>query len=182
MHQRARGTSAALVPRACIRDWSACSGFREGVRSFGVSLPQDGTERRVNENQQNLNYESLTRKITNGKCDLITENTNELFLLNYFFLIVIQTANIHHSKLKSLFKIMSQHFYIDDSGLDDQLMRLNRNLSEMLEFAYIHEDMVSTIEMFMVDWARIYLPDLCKELSLHDDLSISSIVDCSSEV
>jgi hypothetical protein len=77
---------------------------------------------------------------------------------------------------------MPQHFYLDESGLDDQLMRLNRNLSEMLEFAYIHEDMVSTIEMFMVDWARIYLPDLCKELSLHDDLSISSIVDCSSEI
>ena len=47
---------------------------------------------------------------------------------------------------------MGQRFYIDENDLNGQLDRLDRNLMEMLEFAYLHEDMVNTIEQLMSEW------------------------------
>ena len=47
---------------------------------------------------------------------------------------------------------MGQRFYIDENDLNGQFDRLDRNLMEMLEFAYLHEDMVNTIEQLMSEW------------------------------
>ena len=47
---------------------------------------------------------------------------------------------------------MGQRFYIDENDLNGQLDRLDRNLMEMLEFAYLHEDMVNTVEQLMSEW------------------------------
>lgn len=58
---------------------------------------------------------------------------------------------------------MPQRFYLDKEKLDEQLEKLNRNLNEMLEFAYLHEDMIITIEDLMSEWAR-------ENLSSFDDI------------
>lgn len=49
---------------------------------------------------------------------------------------------------------MGQRFYIDENDLSGQFNRLDRNLMEMLEFAYLHEDMVNTIEQLMSEWGE----------------------------
>lgn len=49
---------------------------------------------------------------------------------------------------------MPQRFYLDKENLDAQLEKLDTNLYQMLEFAYLHEDMVTTIEDLMSDWAK----------------------------
>ncbi len=49
---------------------------------------------------------------------------------------------------------MGQEFYLDEKDLNGQFTRLNTNLNEMLEFAYIHEDMVNTIDELVNDWAK----------------------------
>jgi len=49
---------------------------------------------------------------------------------------------------------MGQKFYLDEKDLNGQFTRLNTNLNEMLEFAYIHEDMVNTIDELVNDWAK----------------------------
>ena len=49
---------------------------------------------------------------------------------------------------------MGTHFYLDENDLNGQFTRLNNNLNEMMEFAYIHEDMVNTIEELVNDWAK----------------------------
>ena len=49
---------------------------------------------------------------------------------------------------------MGQRFYLDENDLDGQFDRLNNNLFEMLDFAYIHEDMVNTIEELIGEWAK----------------------------
>ena len=48
---------------------------------------------------------------------------------------------------------MAQSFYLNESDLKGQLTKLNDTLSNMLEFAFLHEDMVSTIESLMTEWA-----------------------------
>jgi hypothetical protein len=49
---------------------------------------------------------------------------------------------------------MPQRFYIDKENLDEQFEKLDRNLYEMLDFAYLHEDMVTIIEELMSDWSK----------------------------
>ena len=49
---------------------------------------------------------------------------------------------------------MGQKFYLDEKDLNGQFTRLNTNLNEMLEFAYIHEDMVNMIDELVNDWAK----------------------------
>lgn len=53
---------------------------------------------------------------------------------------------------------MPQRFYYDENDLDGTLTKLDRNLSDMLDFAYLHEDMVNTIEYLMSDWGKENLP------------------------
>ena len=48
---------------------------------------------------------------------------------------------------------MPQSFNLNESDLKGQLTKLNDTLSNMLEFAFLHEDMVSTIESLMTEWA-----------------------------
>ena len=55
---------------------------------------------------------------------------------------------------------MGQRFYIDESDLDGQLTKLDRNLWGMLDFAYIHEDMVNTIDLLMEEWFRDEYPEV----------------------
>lgn len=49
---------------------------------------------------------------------------------------------------------MGQRFYLDEENLNEQLEKLDNNLGEMLEFAYLHEDMISTINTLMADWTK----------------------------
>jgi hypothetical protein len=49
---------------------------------------------------------------------------------------------------------MGQQFYLDENNLNGQFERLNANLYEMMEFAYIHEDIVNTIEELVNEWAK----------------------------
>ena len=49
---------------------------------------------------------------------------------------------------------MGQRFYIDESDLNGQLTKLDENLWGMLDFAYIHEDMVNTIDVLMGNWFK----------------------------
>ena len=53
---------------------------------------------------------------------------------------------------------MPQRFYFDENDLDGTLDKLDRNLMEMLDFAYLHEDMVNTIEHLMSDWGKENIP------------------------
>tara|TARA_B110000259_G_scaffold49287_1_gene57661 strand:- start:987 stop:1391 length:405 start_codon:yes stop_codon:yes gene_type:complete len=48
---------------------------------------------------------------------------------------------------------MPQSFNLNESDLKGQLTKLNDTLSNMLEFAFLHEDMVTTIESLMTEWA-----------------------------
>jgi hypothetical protein len=49
---------------------------------------------------------------------------------------------------------MPQRFYLDEQNLDTQLEKLDRNLYEMLDFAYLHEDMINTINELMSEWGK----------------------------
>ena len=53
---------------------------------------------------------------------------------------------------------MPQRFYYDENDLDGTVNKLDRNLMEMLDFAYLHEDMVNTIEALMSDWGKENIP------------------------
>jgi len=53
---------------------------------------------------------------------------------------------------------MPQRFYFDETDLNGTLEKMNRNLMEMLDFAYIHEDTFATIEELMSDWGKENLP------------------------
>lgn len=67
---------------------------------------------------------------------------------------------------------MPQRFYLDENDLQGQLERLDTNLYQMLEFAYLHEDMVTTIEDLMSDWAKENLSsfnDIQKEWEVLSD-------------
>lgn len=58
---------------------------------------------------------------------------------------------------------MPQSFYLDERDLKGQLTRLNHTLSNMLEFAFLHEDKVSTIESLMTEWAMEVFPNKLDE-------------------
>ena len=67
---------------------------------------------------------------------------------------------------------MGQQFYLDENDLNGQFERLNANLYEMMEFAYIHEDMVNTIEELINDWAKNNLTlEYKKLLGYWDEMS-----------
>ena len=67
---------------------------------------------------------------------------------------------------------MGQQFYLDENDLNGQFERLNANLYEMMEFAYIHEDMVNTIEELVNDWAKNNLTlEYQKLLGYWDEMS-----------
>jgi len=58
---------------------------------------------------------------------------------------------------------MPQRFYLDERDLQGQLTKLDNTLSNMLEFAFLHEDMVSTIESLMTEWAMEVFPNKLDE-------------------
>jgi hypothetical protein len=67
---------------------------------------------------------------------------------------------------------MGQQFYLDENDLNGQFERLNANLYEMMEFAYIHEDMVNTIEELVNEWAKDNLTlEYQKLLGYWDEMS-----------
>ena len=67
---------------------------------------------------------------------------------------------------------MPQRFYFDEKDLDGTVEKLDRNLMEMLDFAYLHEDMVNTIEELMSDWGKENIPsysDIIEEYENMDE-------------
>ena len=67
---------------------------------------------------------------------------------------------------------MGQQFYLDENDLNGQFERLNANLYEMMEFAYIHEDMVNMIEELVNEWAEENLTlEYQKLLGYWDEMS-----------
>jgi hypothetical protein len=66
---------------------------------------------------------------------------------------------------------MPQRFYLDEENLDQQLEKLDTNLFHMLDFAYLHEDMVNTIEELMSDWAQENLNTYQKFLQEWEEMS-----------
>ena len=49
---------------------------------------------------------------------------------------------------------MPQRFYFDENDLNGTVEKLSNNLNDMLDFAYLHEDMVNTIDELMSDWVK----------------------------
>ena len=49
---------------------------------------------------------------------------------------------------------MPQRYYINESDLNGELAKLDENLFSMLDFAFLHEDMVNTINELMSDWGK----------------------------
>lgn len=49
---------------------------------------------------------------------------------------------------------MPQHFYLDKENLDKQFELIDNNLYQMLDLAYLHEDMIDIIESLMSDWCK----------------------------
>jgi len=67
---------------------------------------------------------------------------------------------------------MGQQFYLDENDLNGQFKRLNTNLYEMMEFAYIHEDLVNTIEELINEWTKNNLTvEYQKLLGYWDEMS-----------
>ena len=66
---------------------------------------------------------------------------------------------------------MPQRFYLDEENLDQQLEKLDTNLFHMLDFAYLHEDMVNTIEELMSDWVKENLNTYQKLLQEWEEMS-----------
>lgn len=67
---------------------------------------------------------------------------------------------------------MPQRFYFDETDLNGTLEKMDRNLIDMLDFAYLHEDMVNTIEELMSDWGKENLPyysDIIEEYENMDE-------------
>ena len=49
---------------------------------------------------------------------------------------------------------MPQRYYINESDLNGELTKLDENLFSMLDFAFLHEDMVNTINELMSEWGK----------------------------
>ena len=80
--------------------------------------------------------------------------------------------NPFKSSNKQIVKKLGQQFYLDENDLNGQFERLNANLYEMMEFAYIHEDMVNTIEELVNEWAKDNLTlEYQKLLGYWDEMS-----------
>ena len=65
---------------------------------------------------------------------------------------------------------MPQRFYIDDSDLKGQLTKLDENLYEMLDFAYLHEDMVNTIDELMSEWGKLNITTFKSRVEEYNNL------------
>ncbi len=65
---------------------------------------------------------------------------------------------------------MPQRFYLDDSDLKGQLIKLDDNLFGMLDFAYLHEDMVNTIEELMSEWGKVNIATFNSRVQEFNDL------------
>ncbi len=65
---------------------------------------------------------------------------------------------------------MPQRFYIDESDLNGQLTKLDENLFGMLDFAYLHEDMVNTIEELMSEWGKVNIATFNSRVQEFNDL------------
>lgn len=49
---------------------------------------------------------------------------------------------------------MGQRYYLDESQLNEELEKLDNHLMESLNFAFIHEDMLNTVEELMSEWGK----------------------------
>lgn len=65
---------------------------------------------------------------------------------------------------------MPQGFYFNETDLDGTLEKMSRNLMEMLDFAYLHEDMFATIEELMSDWGKENLPTYSKIIEEYENM------------
>jgi hypothetical protein len=65
---------------------------------------------------------------------------------------------------------MPQRFYFDETDLNGTLEKMDRNLMEMLDFAYLHEDMVNTIEELMSDWGKENLPSYSEIIEEYENM------------
>ena len=66
---------------------------------------------------------------------------------------------------------MPQRFYPNETDLNGTLEKMDRNLMEMLDFAYLHEDMVNTIEELMSDWAKENLPSYSDIIEEYENMN-----------
>lgn len=66
---------------------------------------------------------------------------------------------------------MPQRYYLDSENLDLELEKIDNNLYQMLDLAYLHEDMVNTIESLMSDWCKENLNIFEKLQAKFDGLS-----------
>jgi hypothetical protein len=66
---------------------------------------------------------------------------------------------------------MPQRFYINEQNLDEQLQKLDENLFQMLDFAYLHEDMINTIESLMSEWGKENLNSYTQILQKWEQMS-----------
>jgi hypothetical protein len=65
---------------------------------------------------------------------------------------------------------MPQRFYFDETDLNGTLEKMDRNLMDMLDFAYLHEDMVNTIEELMSDWGKENLPSYSEIIEEYENM------------
>ena len=77
---------------------------------------------------------------------------------------------------------MGQRFYLDEEKLDEQLDKIDNNLFEMLEFAYLHEDMVNTIEELMSDWSKENLTNYKTILKEWEEMSEDEKEDFDNDI
>jgi len=66
---------------------------------------------------------------------------------------------------------MPQRFYLNETDLNGTLEKMDQNLMEMLDFAYLHEDMVNTIEELMSDWAKENLPSYSNIIEEYENMN-----------
>jgi hypothetical protein len=66
---------------------------------------------------------------------------------------------------------MPQRFYLNETDLNGTLEKMDQNLMEMLDFAYLHEDMVNTIEELMSDWAKENLPSYSDIIEEYENMN-----------
>jgi len=66
---------------------------------------------------------------------------------------------------------MPQRFYLNETDLNGTLEKMDQNLMEMLDFAYLHEDMVNTIEELMSDWAKENLPSYSEIIKEYENMN-----------
>ena len=66
---------------------------------------------------------------------------------------------------------MPQRFYFDENDLNGTVDKLTNNLNDMLDFAYLHEDMVNTIEALMSDWGKENLPTYPEYIEEYENMA-----------